>query len=81
MAGEITVHQLPSHLPSLGMALLGRFCQNSNTILAKRSHFCYAHPLKIKLNEERWLSSLTSEGQGLRMVDIAAFYHLSMSSL
>src|SRR5258708_31967646 len=26
-------------------------------------------------------SSLTSEGQGLRMVDIAAFYHLSMSRL
>ena len=55
MAGEITVHQLASHWPSLGMALLGRFCQNSNNILAKRSRFCYAHPLKIKLNEERWL--------------------------
>jgi predicted RNA-binding Zn-ribbon protein involved in translation (DUF1610 family) len=31
------------------------FCQNSINILAKRPHFCYAHPLKIKFDEESWL--------------------------
>ena len=51
MAGEITVHQLASHWPSLGMALLGRFCQNSNNILAKRSAALARGRLRPKIPE------------------------------
>jgi transposase-like protein len=31
-----------------------RFCQNSNNILAKQLHFCYAYPIKRELNQECW---------------------------